>query len=622
MTSRRWDLTREHFSRISDFSTVIFAVLAVVVLSKGRYPSPVLHWMPLCLFPLVAAQAYSLAGKVDLTALFWTLRKKSRPEDPREGVDLRLPFAAACLLSAGSANSRDGVFYPASAALALWAMWPSRGKSAPRAWALIAAAAAAAGWAGQIGLHNLQVYLETTLPGLVFGRAELGLDAFRSRTAIGDLGRLKFSDEIVLRVRPERGPAPALLREATYNRYFAGSWHAQGAPFEELGSSAQGRWELAAPPERRSKAGMTFYLPGGKGLLPLPAGAFHLEDLQAGTLRRNRLGAVHAQDGPGLVAYEAGYEGIGRTLMDAPPAPADLALPAEDAAFLRGLAKKLALAPQRPEEAVRRVRDFLGSGFGYTLFQGPRPEGVTPLVDFLTRTRAGHCEYFATAGALILRAGGVPTRYAAGFSIQEYSAQEGAWIARRRHGHSWAIVHMNGTWRDFDPTPASWAEEEARRGAWLRPLRDAWARITLASAEWRWRPQSKSKRPGLPWPAGFAAAAAAVWLWSGLRKARGADTRKIEGTSSPSPGSDSELYDVLRLLSSRDIGRRPEESLREWLRRVGSRLPEGARPNLEAAAALHERHRFDPEGLAPGQRDELRERARELEAALRAKAGA
>ena len=622
LVRRRWDFSREDFSRITDFSTLLFAGLAVRSFSKGRYPSPALQWLPACLFPIVAAQAYSLVGKTDLTALFWTLRKRAKPKDPREGVDLRLPYATVCVLSAGSANSKDPYFFPACVVLTLWALWPLRGRSAARAWLALALASAAAGWGGQIGLHRLQVYLETTLPNLIFGRAELGLDAFRSRTAIGEVGALKFSDEIVLRLEPLKGAAPALLREAAYNRYFAGTWHAQGAPFEELGSQAGSTWNLAPEPARLGEIRVSFYLPSKRGLLPLPGGAYRVTELFAGSMRRNPLGAVHVQDGPGLAGYRARYEGLGRTLMDSPPAKADLALPVEEEKLLKELAARLALDPGRPGEAVRKVRDFLGTGFGYSLVQRPVPTGSTPLENFLTRTQSGHCEFFATAATLLLRAGGVPARYAAGFSIQEFSPAEGAFIARKRHAHAWTLAFENGSWRDFDATPAGWAELEARRGAWLRPLRDRWDRLVLAVSRWRWRPADASQTPRKHWPAALAAALAAAWVLRGLRRTRASESGETALPAPPVPGADSELYGVERILAGRGLGRRAEESASAWALRLSGTLPPEQSRELFEAAQLHERHRFDPLGLKPEDRGSLREKSRSLARVLSGKQAA
>ena len=63
---------------------------------------------------------------------------------------------------------------------------------------------------------------------------------------------------------------------------------------------------------------------------------------------------------------------------------------------------------------------------------------VTPLSRFLLKTRAGHCEYFATATVLLLRELGIPARYAVGYAVHETSRQR----LRRalRDAHAWCLV--------------------------------------------------------------------------------------------------------------------------------------------------------------------------------------
>src|SRR5207253_2703424 len=72
----------------------------------------------------------------------------------------------------------------------------------------------------------------------------------------------------------------------------------------------------------------------------------------------------------------------------------------------------------------------------------------------------GHCEYFATATVLLLRQAGVPARYVVGYSAQEFSTLEGAFIVRNRHAHAWAQALVAGRWVVVDTTPSNWAEQE------------------------------------------------------------------------------------------------------------------------------------------------------------------
>ncbi len=78
------------------------------------------------------------------------------------------------------------------------------------------------------------------------------------------------------------------------------------------------------------------------------------------------------------------------------------------------------------------------------------------LADFLFTKKAGHCEYFATAMAVMLRTLDIPTRYARGFLGGEFNDVGGDWIVRARDAHSWVEVYFPDVgWVTFDPTPAA-----------------------------------------------------------------------------------------------------------------------------------------------------------------------
>jgi hypothetical protein len=80
-----------------------------------------------------------------------------------------------------------------------------------------------------------------------------------------------------------------------------------------------------------------------------------------------------------------------------------------------------------------------------------------PLADFLFRVREGHCEYFATAMAVMLRTQGIATRVINGFQTGTYNDAADAYIVTQREAHSWVEVYFpeTGAWVTFDPTPAA-----------------------------------------------------------------------------------------------------------------------------------------------------------------------
>ncbi|MEO8597975.1 MAG: DUF3488 and transglutaminase-like domain-containing protein [Candidatus Solibacter sp.] len=103
---------------------------------------------------------------------------------------------------------------------------------------------------------------------------------------------------------------------------------------------------------------------------------------------------------------------------------------------------------------ARAVERHLRSDFGYTL-ELPKQETVDPLAHFLFVRRKGHCEYFASTMAVMLRTLGIPSRMATGFQSGVYNPVSELWLVRASDAHSWVEAWIPGRgWTTFDPTPA------------------------------------------------------------------------------------------------------------------------------------------------------------------------
>jgi hypothetical protein len=77
-----------------------------------------------------------------------------------------------------------------------------------------------------------------------------------------------------------------------------------------------------------------------------------------------------------------------------------------------------------------------------------------PVEDFLFEARAGHCEYFATAMVLLLRAQGIPSRLVTGFRQGRWVDLADFEVVRKSDAHAWVEVFDKQTgWNAFDPTP-------------------------------------------------------------------------------------------------------------------------------------------------------------------------
>lgn len=130
-------------------------------------------------------------------------------------------------------------------------------------------------------------------------------------------------------------------------------------------------------------------------------------------------------------------------------------LPAKLDPRVAELARKIVGKTDNPYEQSLVMESYLRTNFAYTLNLTGKP-GADPLAHFLFETKAGHCEYFATAMAVMLRTLGIPSREVNGFLPGEYNDVGGDYIVRASDAHSWVEAYFPGSgWVTFDPTPPS-----------------------------------------------------------------------------------------------------------------------------------------------------------------------
>ncbi len=599
---KRWALAPAQFNRVADSCTLLFLVVAgYLYFSFGNPRAIVLlfQWLPLIVAPLALAQRWSTTPAIDLSVLFWSLRR--RPLRRAISIDFGFPLYALWLLAASAANRPGEQFYVGLCLLSAWPLWLARPRSFTPLLAVgMLAGAALAGYGGQLELHRLQLWLEGAASDWISGGART--DPYRSTTDIGAIGELKLSGRILLRVTAD--PAlkpPLLLHRASYDDYVGATWVARNGRFAPLAPDDDATsWSL----ERKGQA--TWWVAVQEDavdnpVLTLPANTARIAGLAASELKSNALGAVQAARRPGFVSYRA-LGGSSGAAYGA-PTPQDLRVPRAEAEVIAATATSLQLAALPPERALAALRGYFEHGFSYSTSQGRPAATGTALGNFLQKTRAGHCEYFATATVLLARAAGIPARYATGFSAQEWSEFEAAYMVRERHAHAWARVWIDGAWRDIDTTPPGWFAAEAAAAPFWVPLADLWSWLRFALAE-------RSNRGD----AGYgilAWLALPLLLWLAWRSLRGARAAQLPGALADTPawpGQDSEFYLVEQRLAELGHARRTQEPPGEWLARIAMA------PGLEIAGMrrllqLHLRHRFDPPGLAASERASLREEA-------------
>jgi hypothetical protein len=157
-----------------------------------------------------------------------------------------------------------------------------------------------------------------------------------------------------------------------------------------------------------------------------------------------------------------------------------LQLPTIDARIPE-LAAQITQRDSNPYDKARSIEGYLHSHYGYTLDLSGPPQ-ADPLAYFLFQKRAGHCEYFAAAMAVMLRTQGIPARYINGFQTGEYNDVAGDLVVRASDAHSWVEAYFPGFgWLTFDPTPPS--NDERSQGIMMR-LAHYWDWFQLVWSEW------------------------------------------------------------------------------------------------------------------------------------------
>lgn len=173
--------------------------------------------------------------------------------------------------------------------------------------------------------------------------------------------------------------------------------------------------------------------------------------------------------------------------------------------YLEELAAKWAAeSPWPAEDHFHLAKHFeqqlaFSGEFRYSLRAVPRNPQLDPIVDFLVEHREGHCEYFATALALLLRCRGIPTRIVIGYKTDEFNTLGNFYQVRQRDAHAWVEAflpsqHLSkdlladkphdlwkyGAWLRLDPTPPS----ADRAGATRSFLSRLWTTYTFLDYIW------------------------------------------------------------------------------------------------------------------------------------------
>ncbi len=289
------------------------------------------------------------------------------------------------------------------------------------------------------------------------------------RIDLDSLDGMIQSDRVVLRVY---GPAPDALRGIVYDRYESGRWRTSRA--NELRVV-----RVPARPSRvddvvtvRRVGGPTdrWFMPLGSTAIATPAGRLHFDPYG--------IPRIASGENADVFWFRARSDAVD----PAPPGDDDLAMPAGLRERLRALVTGWSADRGNAAGTMAALVQHLYGGYRYAL-RSHRRAGRDPVEDFLFEHREGHCEFFASALALLGRAAGIPTRVVTGYRVAERSPLGGYYIVREQNAHAWVEAYIPGAgWRTFDATPGAEVPQNRYHSAsWGAALSD-WIAAAASSA--------------------------------------------------------------------------------------------------------------------------------------------
>jgi len=343
-----------------------------------------------------------------------------------------------------------------------------RGAGRAIAGAILLGAVMVGAWAGSRLLNRYETALTRLLAYIRLVRPAGGVQFADGHRRLGSLAEMKASDrtETVLRVFSER--APGYLRAATFDVYARSQWSAGGQVQSVRPSGAGGAADVPRPdgqgelfvirggsvgPWRQMdvwpvvEASDAMFAPLGTAAVLAPTDELTVSDCEA----------IHAPELASGVNYWVLAPTRRRSVAPTPRIRARcLAVPLGIDPRVRALADRIFADAKDTAAKIAAVEAYFHDNYQYRLGITV-PLGRDPLTFFLLNRPPAHCEYFATAAAVLLRLAQVPTRYVTGLVVEERNPHGGYWMARARDAHAWveAWDQRTGRWMLVEATPAA-----------------------------------------------------------------------------------------------------------------------------------------------------------------------
>lgn len=319
------------------------------------------------------------------------------------------------------------------------------------------------------------------------------LPGFSSEITLGQIGELKQQSTPVLHALIESPNDKLALkwRGSGLTQFDGKRWYNPPGQLEQI-AARNGDMMITPAPQRNSGKVVSYKV--------------HVSQIETDTLFLAGIpelirvsGARTIVRGPGET-YRTGfgsadgrtYWGVGN--LPAPDAPPQigiqplpeqsfhehLLLPGSTDSRILELARQAGTGSSALEQA-RSIERFLRTKYSYTTELLSEPV-ADPLAHFLFTRKEGHCEYFASAMAVMLRVVHIPSRVATGFQSGQYNPMTGLHVIRASDAHSWVEAWIPGKgWTTFDPTPPDSRQNQGFAAVWSQLL------LYMDAADTFWR---------------------------------------------------------------------------------------------------------------------------------------
>ncbi len=628
--SYRWDISEKGY--VKAFYVTLFLVAVTLLIIRLDDVditsfSKMIRWSPIFALPIELAQRYGKSDRMFLNTFFYFSRQRMI-NDRKEGrqvipnvINTGYPYLIGVLISATCTDRQDWLVSVGMLVIVLAILFSVIIERRMRWQRLIWVLPFLLGFtlAAQAIINDSYVKIVKIRTGAGNYKTSSSYDALSAR--LGALGQVKQSDDIQWRLwSDEAEEPPDYIHTGIYNKFDRMRWKYdyKSSKFESLADSFSKDGtgvkltdstdnayvfkdsEIPKIAQARKAQDLSKIKIRGVGetktsesIVPSILGFKVVSDLASSDTipTINPMGVIKLVDREVIIDYQLWRTDSLEEIVSAPVENVDTLGDPEHTEVIKKLVEEIKLNeyPTTLEKVVA-IRRLFTNKYQYALHfhSGDDYFSGSELERFI-KHRKGHCEYFATTAALMLRQVGVPTRYVVGYVVREKDNDQ--WLIRGTHGHAWCHVWMDGEWQNVDLTPPDWlALEGVDKGfSWWQRFTDGFQRYREDFQVWKSQEGNEIVFNRL-----LIIVGGLLVIWFGIRiwrKRLGSNHSQIDNHFKDYEFS-KEIEKIVKQWEE-NFGERPLAiTLRQWFFNHSTHLSSSEQSNLKMVLNRHEKSRF------------------------------